>query len=292
MKRVGRFVVGLCVGITFAGIAAAQDSQSTAIPKILQITREWTKPGKSGAVHDKAESAFVQAMSRAKWPTHYLAMTSLSGKSRALFLTRYASYEAWEKDTQGVEKNAALSAALDHAYTADGEVLDAIDQGVFEFNEEMSLRPRGDLSHMRYMEVSLYHVKPGHFHEWQELVKLVKAAYEKGVPEAHWGVFEERYGGDGGSYLVLHAVTSLAELDKGEQDSKQFMAAMGEDGMKKLGELESTAVESSQHQLFAFNPRMSYIYDEWAKADPDFWKPKTTPATTKAAGDEKKKTAN
>ncbi|MFY9531403.1 MAG: hypothetical protein WBC04_05690 [Candidatus Acidiferrales bacterium] len=93
----------------------------------MQITREYTKPGKAGMVHDKTESAFVQAMTRAKWPTHYVAMTSLSGKQRALFLTQYASFEAWEEDSAAVEKNTALSAALDRASMADGELLDSED---------------------------------------------------------------------------------------------------------------------------------------------------------------------
>jgi len=48
---------------------------------------------------------------------------------------------------------------------------------------------------------------------------------------------------------------------------------MGPDGMKKLGELVSASVESSQHQLFSFNAHMSYVDDAWIKADPDFWKP-------------------
>jgi hypothetical protein len=273
MKKISRFVVSFCLGFTFAGMAAAQESQGGgAVPKILQISREWLKPGKSGAAHEKAESAFVQAMSRAKFPTHYLAMTSLSGKSRALFMTRYASYEAWEKDNNTIEKNATLSAALEHAYVADGELLDSVDQGVFEYNQEMSLRPRADLSHMRYMEISLYHVKPGHIGEWRELVKMVKAANEKAIPDAHWGMFEQRYGGEGGTYLVLHARASLAELDKGDMESKQFADAMGEEGMKKFAELYGSAVDLSQHQLFAFSPKMSYIYDDWAKSDPDFWK--------------------
>jgi hypothetical protein len=182
----------------------------------------------------------------------------------------------------------ACLAALDHAYAADGELLDSMDQGVFEFNEGMSLRPRADLSHMRYMEISMYHVKPGHSRDWRELVKMVKDAYEKGVPEAHWGMFEQRYGGEGGTYLILSARTSLAELDKGDQESKQFMAAMGEEGMKKFAELFSSTVDVSQHQLFAFNPHTSYIYDVWAKSDPDFWKPKTTPTTAKPSGEKKK----
>ena len=278
MNKFSRTLLAVSLGITCSCVVAAQDKP--AIPKVLQITREFTKPGKAGMVHDKAESAFVQAMARAKWPTHYIGMTSLSGKQRALFLTQYESFEAWEKDAAAVEKNAALSASLDRAGMADGELLDSIDQGVFVFNEELSLRPRPDLSPMRFLDISGYHVRPGHGKDWNDIVKMVKSAYEKAVPEAHWGVFAQYYGGEGGTYLVLTARKSLSEVDQGFLDSKQFHAAMGEDGMKKLDELVAVAIESSTHNLFAFNPSMSYVADEWIKNYPDFWKPKasTTPA--------------
>jgi len=276
MNKLSRFLLGLSLVLTCCCITAAQEKSQAnqSIPRVLQITREFTKPGKAGLVHDASESAFVQAMARAKWPTHYLGMTSLSGKQRALFLTSYPSFEAWEKDSAAVQKNPALSAALEAASVADGALLDSEDQGVFVFNDELSLRPLADLSQMRYMEVSLYHVRPGHGREWNELVKMVKAAYEKGVPDSHWGMFEQVFGGDGGSYLVLIARKTLAEVDHGFQvENKQFEAAMGAEGMKKLDELVTASVESDLHQLFAFNPHMSYVLDEWIKADPDFWKP-------------------
>ena len=276
MNKLSRFLLGLSLVLACCCITAAQEKSqaSQSIPKVLQITREFTKPGKAGIVHDAAESAFVQAMNRAKWPTRYLAMTSLSGKQRALFLTSYASLEAWEKDAAAIQKNSTLSAALEAASVADGAQLDSIDQGVFVFNEEMSLRPVADLSPMRFMEVSIYHVRPGHEREWSEAVKMVKAAYEKAVPGSHWGVFNQVYGGEGGSYLVLTSRKTLAEVDHGLQvENKQFEAAIGADGMKKLDELIAASVESSLHQLFAFNPHMSYVADEWIKADPDFWKP-------------------
>jgi hypothetical protein len=152
----GLFLVLACCCIT----AAQKKSQASSIPKVLQITREYTKPGRAGFVHDAAESAFVQAMNRAKCPTHYLGMTSLSGKQRALFLTSYASLEAWEKDTAAVAKNPTLSAAVEAASVADGAEFESVDQGVFVFNEEMSLRPVADLSPMRFMEISIYHVRP------------------------------------------------------------------------------------------------------------------------------------
>ena len=289
MNKLSRCLLGLTISVACAGIATAQDQMQAgmSIPKVMVIIREYTKPGKAGMVHEKAESAFIQAMARANWPTHYLAVTSLSGRARALFLTRFASLEDWERDNNGVEKNAALSSALDKALEADGALLDSVDQGVFLFNEEQSLRPRPDLAQMRYLEISAYHVRPGHNKEWREAVKMVKEAYEKGVPTAHWGMFDQIFGGEGGTHLVLTARKSLAEDEQGAEDQKKFAAAMGEDGMKKLDELVAAAIESSQHQVFAFNPRMSYIYPEWAKEDPDFWKPK--PAAPAKAGVEEKK---
>ncbi len=296
MNKFSRTLFAVSLGLTCSCIVAAQDKPmgSSSIPKVLTITREFVKPGKAGAIHDKAESAFVQAMSRAKSPTNYIGMTSLSGKPRALFLTQFESFEAWEKDNQAVEKNAALSAALDRALMADGELLDSVDQGVFVFNEELSLRPRPDLSPMRYLDISVYHVRPGHNKDWTDLVKMVKNAYEKAVADAHWGVFAQYYGGEGGTYLVLTARKSLTEVDRSFLDSKQFRAAMGEDGMKKLDELAAVTIESSLHNLFAFNPRMSYVADEWIKND-DFWKPKAVAlpapmpaAAAKPANDDKK----
>jgi hypothetical protein len=143
---------------------------------------------------------------------------------------------------------------------------------------------------MRYLEVTVFHVRPGKDKEWSEVVKMAKAGYEKAVPEAHWGMFEEWYGGEGGTYLLLSSHKSLAEIDRAFAEGKQFEAAMGEDGMKKLNELYGACVESSQQQLFAFNPRMSYVQDEWIKADPKFWKPKPAAASTAKAPAEEKKT--
>ena len=284
MNKFSRTLFAVSLGFTFCCVVAAQDKPqgNSSIPKVLTLTREYTKPGKAGMAHDNAEGAFVQAMARAKWPTHYIGMTSLSGKSRALFLTQYESFEAWEKDSAAVEKNTVLNASLDRALTADGELLESVDQGVFVFNEELSLRPRPDLSPMRYLDISVYHVRPGHNKDWTELVKMVKSAYEKAVPDAHWGVFSQYYGGEGGTYLVLTARKSLSEVDRGFLDSKQFQAAMGEDGLKKLDELVAATIESSQHNLFAFSPRMSYVADEWIKSD-DFWKPKPAGISATAA---------
>jgi hypothetical protein len=278
-------VVLLVAGLP--GIARTQDKPTGNMPpKVLSIFREYTKPGKTGAPHEKTESAFVKANMEAKWPTHYLAVESITGKSRALFLTGYESFAAWEKDRAATQKNIILSAALDRAWAADGELLSETDSAAAVFHPEYSLRPEVDIPHMRYFEISLYQVRPGHGHDWDEIVKMVTAAYEK-IPDAHWATYEVAYGLQGGSYLVFNPMKSAAEIDKSFTQGKDFAAAMGEDGMKKLAELLAAAIESSQQNLFAFNPKMSYPADEWIKADPEFWAPKAAPAHVAAKKAEK-----
>ena len=273
-------LVLLAVGI--AGIAIGQDKPAGHMPpKVLVITREYTKPGKSGTQHEKTESAFVQAMTRAKWPTHYLAVESLSGPSRALFLTGYDSFAAWEKDTLATQKNPTLSAALDRAWAGDGELLSETDGGAFAFREEYSLRPEVDIPHMRYFEITRFQVKQGHDKDWDEILKLVTAAYKK-IPDAHWATYSAVYGSPDTTYIVFNPMKSAAEIDRNFAMGKEFEAAMGEAGMKKLAELSAAAIESSQTNLFVFNPRMSYPADEWVKADPEFWKPKAAPTAAAA----------
>lgn len=281
----------MLIAMFFSGalsLATAQEQSSTTPPpKVLVINREFLKPGKGGQPHEKTEAAFVQAMSRAKSQTHYLAVNSLSGKSRALFLVPYDSFEAWEKDNLAVEKNGVLSAALDRANVNDGELLSETDSSVLVYDEEQSLRAPVDIAHMRYFEISLFRVRPGHRKEWRDAVKLVKDAYEK-IPEAHWALYQAMYGQEDNTYVVFVPMKSAAEIDQAMERDKQFMSAMGEEGLKKLGELESSAIEFTQTNLFQFSPKMSYPRDEWIKADPDFWKPR---ATTVAAS-EKAQTKN
>jgi hypothetical protein len=284
MKRITGAMLALFVLLAagMPGIARGQDKPTGHMPpKVLSIFREYTKPGKSGAPHEKTESAFVKANMEAKWPTHYLAVESITGKSRALFLTGYESFAAWEKDRAATQKNTTLSAALDRAWAADGDLLSETDSAAAVFHPEYSLRPEVDIPHMRYFEISLYQVRPGHGKDWDEIVKMVTAAYEK-IPDTHWATYEVAYGLQGNSYLVFNPMKSAAEIDKSFTQGKDFAAAMGEDGMKKLAELLAAAIESSQQNLFAFNPKMSYPADEWIKADPEFWAPKA--AAAHAAG--------
>jgi len=272
MKSLGSVLLGLSIATVGSTFVAAQDAQEMqGPPKVLQITREFIKPGKTGATHDKSESSFVAAMAKAKWPTHYFALNSMSGKSRALYLTGYDSFAAWEKDNLAVMKDKALTAELDRASVADGELLNGMDQFVFTYDESMSLKPTKSIAGVRYFEVFNVHVKPGQMGKFHEMGRLIMDTHMKAGTSAHWDAFEIAYGGDD-EFVFFSLDKSMSEIDTGFAEDKQFRDALGDEGMKKLHQLEADCIQETDSELFSINPAQSYPPPEWVKADPEFWK--------------------
>ena len=277
MKAIKSRISPILMGMFLAAggsLASAQDATPTP-PKVLQITREWLKPGKTGAVHDASEAAFVAAASRGKLLGHYVALNSISGKARALFMFRYPSFAAMEEDQRIIDKSPALTAEFERAVSADGELLEGTDTGVFTYDEELSYHPHPDLSHARYYELTLFHVRPGHDADWHKAVKMYQDACDKAKNGAHWGMYDLAFGGEGGTYLALSHRDSMKEIDDIFAGGKKFVEAMGgEAAMQKFDELVGQAIDSSRAELFAINPKQSYAEDAWIKGDPDFWQSK------------------
>jgi len=289
MNRFGRMLLGSSLILSFVTIAFAQEHQGPS--KVLTIQREYTKPGKGGSVHEKSEAAFVQIYARAKTLAPYVAASAITGKPRVLFFTGYDSFDAWQKDTEQTDKP-GISAALDRASAADGELLESSDQSAFYYRPEYSLRTdKVEIAKMRFVEIAAYHMKPGSDHAMDEIMKTVLAAAEKGMPSTNWACYQSMYGAPEGVFLFITLMKDASEIDRNISENKGFAEALGEAGGKKLAELSAAAVESSEVNLFSFSPRMSYPPEEWIKADPDFWKPKPAPAAKPAADAAKEKPA-
>ena len=63
MKLISPILLGLSFAVVGGTLAATQQMQAPqqemqmqGPPKVVQITREFIKPGKTGAIHDKSES--------------------------------------------------------------------------------------------------------------------------------------------------------------------------------------------------------------------------------------------
>lgn len=271
-KACGILLVGFLL-LGTASIAAAQEKAAVMLPpKVLTVVREIVKPGKSGSAHEKTERAFVEAMTAAHSPDHYIALDSMSGVSRSLFLAGYDSFAQWEQRQMVEQKDAAFSAALDRAGEADGALLSSYETSVYVLRQDQSYNDNGGLAHVHYFEITVYRLKPGHEADWDTIVKMVKPALIKANPNDNWAMYQRAYGAGGPAFVVFHVMKSAAEIDESYANDPKFAAAMGEEGMKKLSELSAAAIEGSESNLFIINPRESYAEPELINADPDFWK--------------------
>jgi hypothetical protein len=127
---------------------------------------------------------------------------------------------------------------------------------------------------MRYMEITIFNVRPGHDKDWNDLVKVYIANMQK-VPHAHWAAFQKIYGTQtsGSRYIAVTPMKSLAEVDQEMLDYSSLDKSTSPEDMKKMSELSAAAIESSESNLVSFNPKMSYE-PTWAQADPSFWNQK------------------
>ena len=254
-----------------AGVVLAQDATPPAPPNVLVIQREYLKPGMAGSIHVRSEGNFVRAETDAKAPTHYIAMDSMSGPTRALFVFGFDSFEAYGKDQESLNGNPTLAAAIDQAALTDGQLLSRYDIQTFVYHPEMSQHTGIDASHQRYWEFTSYRIKPGHEKEWNDLVKIYVDGFAS-MPDRHWAAYESRYGEDnGGVWVVITPMRTLAELDQGMIAGKTFMTAQGADGMKHIEDLAADCILSSQSNLFAVNAKESYVDPTWATTAPEIY---------------------
>lgn len=275
-------IVGWVAAAAAPALAQGTQPVDDSTPKMLQIIREQVKPGKGGA-HEASEAVWAGAYAKAKMPNGWLGMTALTGPNEAWFLTPLGSWAELEKNIKAEEANEALTAEVQKISAQDGELLNGSTGVVARFVPEMSYQPKTNLAAMRYMQVTLYRLKPGHGRDFTNAWKEVVAAHEKVKMDEHWAFFAVSSGMPSPTYLYLQSARSLADIDQvgPMHEADAYRNAVGEDGRARQQEMTQAAVEWTQGLLFAFNPKMSYVPKSWVDADPAFWAPKPPPPAKK-----------
>jgi hypothetical protein len=276
-------VLGLTLAVAGSLPAAAQDASTPtdSTPKYLQVVVEYPKPGKGGLAHDKTESAFVQATAKAKFPLHYTAYNAISGRTRALYLTAFNSFDEVQQANKIFDAPATAS-EFEKINVADGELLDEVHTLIFSSDPELSYHSKKPGPQNRYLEADIVQVRPGHSKEFQDLMKLYMAAFDKAGTTQHWGAYRLEYGESVGEYVFLTASNSEAEVDQRYSEDPKIGAALTDNDKKVIRELRAASIESERVELYSINPAQSYPTDDYIQADPEFWKPKTAPAAKAA----------
>jgi hypothetical protein len=286
MKKTLGLIGATCLVLSAAVPLAGEEPGPP--PKVLQIFREEVKPGKSAA-HEKFEAGWPKAFAKANWPTHYIALSSLTGPNEAWFAAGYDSFAAWEKDQKDLEKNAALTTEMERLSEKDGEFISS-GRGLVAINrDDLGYGPHVDIAKMRYFRIVTFRVRPGHDNDFTNAVKIVKDAYKKANVALSWAVYQVSAGLPSPTFMVWIPMRSLDEADAALKAMKAIQEAEGEEGQKALSKAASEGYISVEQNYFAISSKMSYPPKEWVALDPAFWAPK--PAATPAKKETKKEAA-
>ncbi len=239
-------------------------------PKYIFLTNIAIKPNMTGSfIAD--ESTEVQAERTAKAPINYFGMVSITGSPHALFFAGFDSFADLQKEHDQGMSDSKLQDAFKSTDAAEASLLSDTHGSIYKFRDDLSLNSALDISKERFFDITLFHVRSGHYQDFEHLVKLYAKAYSS-VPSSHWAMFEKLYGEDSDrTFILVTPIKALGEEDQAMIDDDNLHKSVGEDQLQLMHELGSEAVESSESDLFAIVPEISYVPDTWLTASPDFW---------------------
>ena len=250
--------------------AAQMPSGVNPPPKYIYLSNIAIKPNMSGSfIAD--ESSEVQAQRAAKAPINYFGMLSITGSPHALFFAGFNSFADMQKQHDQAMSDTKLQGTLKSTDADEAAALSQTYGSIYKYRDDLSLNSAIDISQMRFFDITLFHVRYGHYEDWEHLVKLYAKAYSS-IANAHWAMFEKLYGEDSDrTFILVTPIKALAEEDQAMIDGDSLPKTVGADQMQLMRELGSQTVESSESDLFAIVPQISYVPDAWLTDSPDFW---------------------
>lgn len=275
MKRLFLLLTILLLVPSFANVSAQERPMGP--PPVLLIVREEIKPGKMSA-HNTHSEAFTQIFGRLKAPAYRIAMLPVAGnENEVLYITALGSFAEMEKmqaetDKKVSEATGANSMELDKLDREAADLHAGMRDLMAIYRPELSFHPGVDITKMRYMAVTTVRVRPGQEEQYSEYLRTVlNTVREKIKAELHVAAFQVIAGSPGTTFMFFRPIKSLAEYDL--RIGARTREAMGDDQKKKADKMVSESVMFTETSVYAFNPRMSYMPNEFTDSDPAFWKP-------------------
>ena len=144
------------------------------------------------------------------------------------------------------------------------------------YREDWSFRPDiaiKMLPRARYLYVSIHRIRPGTELDFADLARVRRLVLDRINLEMPDIAYQVISGAPSGTYVFLAPLASLRTLDEGLARGRVGGEPAAGHGEKASKIVAATEI-SHENLLLRVDPRISYVSDEFAAADPEFWRPK------------------
>ena len=247
-------------------------------PRYINVVHERLKPGRDAA-YDGMLANIRDDYERLNIPAYWIEMKSITGPDESFSLNFGDSFGDLEKMGAGV---AAGVAAHPELAGLQDRLLAENTSNVSNFIAERvdPLGSRADsinFAKMRMLQVTVFHIRPGHEGEFAEAAKSIASAYEKVAGSPPWVIYAVHSGVPVPCYLMLTALSSLKDEDDAAARRAPAMEAAGAAVEQRLQEIARSAYDSIETNIYVVNPLLSHMPRAFTAEDPGYWMPKTAP---------------
>lgn len=267
-----RLLAVLAISILPLFSAESAPGLPTSQPKLLTIEREFVKAGRR-ADHARNEAGWPAAMEKAKSTEYYLALISMTGGSEAWYIIPQESHAAIAAAMKHDDKNPELSAEMERLAARDAEFVERVQTIQSRARPDLSFGKFPDVSKIRFYEVTLYSVKPGHTADFEAIAKAYGAARGRVAPNSSYRTYEVIAGMQDATYIVMSSVEDYGEFDGAMADHEKTMAGANPEEQKLFAKYADTVCRSETNR-FRVDAAQSYVPQETRAKDPEFWKSK------------------
>lgn len=254
-----------------AGGPLAAQQLPTSQPRLLQIYREQITTGHEAA-HVITERGWPAAFARAQTPDYYLAMESMTGRPEVWYVSPWASYTAWGAAMTRDRANLDLSSELAQVAAADAAHVDGYDILEAMARPDLSHGSFPDLNKMRFWEISVWRLRPGHDRQFAEATAAYKQVVTRAAPNARWRTYQVTSGMPGPTYIIFVSTESFGQFDAMMAEGDAAMQKATAEEMAGFETFFQQSVISMVSNKFRLSPSMSYVSAETKATDPAFWK--------------------
>jgi hypothetical protein len=124
----------------------------------------------------------------------------------------------------------------------------------------------------RYFQMSIHQVRVGMEADYAELVRLRRLGQDTMNLDRPEIAYQVVAGAPAGTYVFLAPLESLKSLDEGRPDLPVYAQGLAAEGAKARAKVAPDAVISRENEFLRVEPRLSYVSDEFAAGDPQFWR--------------------
>lgn len=246
-----------------SGIALAQSLASDP-PPILQITR---KPGTGGAS--------TRPYASAQAAVNVVGARAITGLPETWLVEAHYSFSSVEELDQRLAAVAPVRNGAESAEGLQDDVLAPARTMIALYRPNWSFRPMEAvklLGKARYLQVSVFRIRPGTESEFGEVVRLRRATADAINLDRPDLAFQVMSGAPAGTFVFLSPMATLRGLDEGVNPVPVYAEGLAAARQKDGKQIAADVEVSREHLLFRVEPRISYVADDFAAADPAFWR--------------------